>query len=468
MTAKIQRHNYKKISTYYMIGTLFNQGISFITVPIFSRLLSPFDYGVVNTYNSWVSIASMIISCAVYMGIRSAFIEFEDSINDVMATLTSLTILNGAIGLALIGIGYLFFDLGSPLLLLLGLGNAVGQAFLQNYSMYLMMRLDYRFRTFLLVFPNLLAVIVSLGAVLFYFSDSLYLARIIPVALTQLFFGLYVTYLVYRKSIKIWNYHYVKFALTISLPLVLHGIALNILSQSDRLMITVFRSASETGIYSLVYNFGMLATVITTGLDGVWVPWFTNKLRNNDVSTINSQAKKYISLMALAMSGLTLIGPELIKVLADSEYWVGIMIVPPIVLANFLIFAYTLYVNVEHYYKKTVSITLNTVIAAIINIITNYLFIPKYGYFGAALTTLFSYGISLFLHANNSKKLNSSLYPISYFLSPFLKMVAVVIIFYLFIDVPFVRWLFAAVLLLFEIFQYRELIIEQIKQLKKK
>ncbi len=39
--------------------------------------------------------------------------------------------------------------------------------------------------------------------------------------------------------------------------------------------------------------------------------------------------------MALAMSGLTLIGPELIKVLADSEYWVGIMIVPPIVLANF-------------------------------------------------------------------------------------------------------------------------------------
>ncbi len=34
MTAKIQRHNYKKISTYYMIGTLFNQGISFITVPI--------------------------------------------------------------------------------------------------------------------------------------------------------------------------------------------------------------------------------------------------------------------------------------------------------------------------------------------------------------------------------------------------------------------------------------------------
>ncbi len=90
----------------------------------------------------------MIISCAVYMGIRSAFIEFEDSINDVMATLTSLTILNGAIGLALIGIGYLFFDLGSPLLLLLGLGNAVGQALLQNYSMYLMMRLDYRFRTF--------------------------------------------------------------------------------------------------------------------------------------------------------------------------------------------------------------------------------------------------------------------------------------------------------------------------------
>ncbi|HEM6086692.1 TPA: oligosaccharide flippase family protein [Streptococcus suis] len=468
MTSQIQRHNYKKISTYYIIGTLFNQGISFLTVPIFSRLLTPYDYGVVNTYTSWVAIASMIISCAVYMGIRSAFVEFEENINDVMSTLTTLTLLNGAICLIVIGICIFFIDIKNPELILLGLGNAVGQALLQNYSMYQMMKFDYRFRTFLLVFPNLLAVLISLFTVLYLFSDYRYLGRIIPTALTQLFFGLFITYLIYRKSLIIWNFYYVRFALKISLPLVLHGIALNILSQSDRLMITAFRNASETGIYSLVYNFGMLATVITTGLDGVWVPWFTNKLKNNEESIINTQVKYYIEFMTFAMCGLILIGPEIIKILAGRDYWDGIRLVPPIVLANLLIFAYTLYVNVEHYYKKTVFITINTVIAATINLITNYLFIPKYGYFAAAFTTLFSYGVAFFLHANYSKELNRDLYPISYFIFPFFKILGVVIIFYIFVDSIIIRWLFAAVLFLIEIFQYRELIIEQIKQLKKK
>ncbi|MGV3009733.1 lipopolysaccharide biosynthesis protein [Streptococcus thoraltensis] len=465
MTEEKQLINYKKISTYYMIGTLLNQGISFITVPIFSRLLSPFDYGIVNTYTSWVAIVSMIISCAVYMGIRSAFIEYEEKIDDVMSSLTSLTLLNGCIGL-LVSLVVISLGVGSPLLILLGLGNALGQALLQNYSMYLMMRYEYQFRTFLLIVPNLLAVIISLVAVVFLFSDVPYLGRILPMALTQLAFGIFVTFLAYRKSLNLWNNRYVTFALKISLPLVLHGIALNLLSQSDRLMITAFRTASETGIYSLVYNLGMLATVITTGLDGVWIPWFTNRLKQGEVEVINQQVKYYITFMTLAMSGLVLVGPEIVKILADSKYWSGIAIVPPIVLANFLVFAYTLYVNVEHYYKKSVYITSYTLIAAACNIATNYFFIPKYGYVAAAFTTLFSYGVSFFLHARYSKMLNPHLYPMTYFARPFFSLVIVVAIFYLFMDNPFVRWAIAIVLVIYEAWYNREILLAQVKSFK--
>ena len=58
----------KKASTFYLIGSLFNKGIGFITVPIFTRILTLSDYGIVTTYNSWVSIISMFISLALYMG----------------------------------------------------------------------------------------------------------------------------------------------------------------------------------------------------------------------------------------------------------------------------------------------------------------------------------------------------------------------------------------------------------------
>lgn len=59
-----------------------------------------------------------------------------------------------------------------------------------------------------------------------------------------------------------------------------------------------------------------------------------------------------------------------------------------------MIFAYSLYVNIEHYYKKTPYITVNTIIAAASNIVLNFIFIPRYGYIAAAYTTLASYFIS--------------------------------------------------------------------------
>ena len=67
----------KKASTFYLIGSLFNKGIGFITVPIFTRILTLSDYGIVTTYNSWVSIISMFISLALYMGIRLSFVYIQ-------------------------------------------------------------------------------------------------------------------------------------------------------------------------------------------------------------------------------------------------------------------------------------------------------------------------------------------------------------------------------------------------------
>ena len=109
--------------------------------------------------------------------------------------------------------------------------------------------------------PNLLSTIASIFAILFIVKEKLYLGRIVPTAIINILFGIWITILIYKRSQNIFNKKYINYGLKISLPLVLHGIALNILSQLDRTMITWLADASQTGIYSLVYNFSMLATV---------------------------------------------------------------------------------------------------------------------------------------------------------------------------------------------------------------
>lgn len=460
----MEKVNFKKISTYYILGTLFNQGFSFITVPIFSRLLSTADYGIVTTFTSWVGMATIVVSGAVYMAVRSSFIDYVNSVDDVISSLNSFTIVN-TLFLAIVAyLISLILGIQIPIILfVLCMIHSLGSALIQNYTMLLMMQYRYKLRTFLLVIPNLFSVIVSMILIIFFMKTDLYLGRIVPTALTQGFFGMIVLTLTYLKSPKFWNYSYIRYALKISAPLILHGIALNLLSQSDRVMITIYRGPSETGIYSLIYNFSMIATVITSSLEGIWVPWFINKLKEGRELDINRIAKYYIEFMMVAMGVLILISPEIIKILSDRKYWIGMSIVPPVILANFFIFAYTLYVNVEHYYKKTLSITLNTIIAAVLNIVTNFIFIPKFGYIAAAYSTLFAYFISFLLHERFSKKLNHKLYPISFFLLPFLKLTILVGLYYSTIDYFLCRILIIAVLLIFEMITHKKEIAKAIE-----
>lgn len=465
----MQAKDYKKAISSYLVGNLFNKGFAFLTVPIFTRILSTSDYGIVNTYNSWISILSMVTGFAIYMGIRAAFIDYKDKIDDFMSVSTTFTLISGGILCLIIGGGTLLLKVNvNYTLILLCLLQGLASALVQNYSMYLMMQYKYKFRTALMILPNLISVLVSVIAILFIVKTDLYMGRIVPTALINVAFGFFTVALVYTKSKIFFNKTYLKYALAISTYLVLHGIALNILSQSDRTMITWLADASQTGIYSLIYNFSMIATVITTSLEGVWVPWFTERLKNRDVKSINTMAKDYINLMTYAMVGVILIGPEVVRILASEKYWEGITIIPPVVLANYVIFAYTLYVNIEHFHKKTLYITVNTLIAAGTNIVLNFILIPKYGYVAAAYTTLASYLLAFVLHARYAKKLESDVYPLNTFIRPILHIALTFVIFYVFIDMWYIRWLILCAYLVAMAFKERRRIEEFFPSIKTK
>lgn len=433
--------NFKEASTYYLVGNFFNKGISFITVPIFTRILSTMDYGIVTTFNSWVSILSMIFGFAIYMGIRAAFIDFEKQIDTIMSVCTTFTIFSSIpLGIFIMIILYVLRVNIDFLLIILCMIQGVATAVIQNYSIYLMMLYKYKLRTLIMILPNLISAILSIFTILIICNKKYYWGRIIPTTIVYFFISFILLILIYKKSKVLYSGKYLSYALKISLPLVIHGISLYILSQSDLTMITWLAGSSQTGVYSLIYNFSMIAVVITTALDGIWIPWFTNQLKQRYIDGINEKAVYYIKLMTIAMVGVILTGPEIVKLLADEKYQKGIIIIPPIVLANYVVFAYTMYVNIEHFYKKTFYITLNTIIAALSNILLNYILIPYFGYMSAAFTTLISYLISFLLHVIYAKKLEPELYPLKTFLGPFAQIIVIVFIFYKFINIWYIRW----------------------------
>lgn len=430
----------KKAGGLYFVATLFNKGIAFLTIPFFSRLLSTTDFGIVTTYLSWVDILTVVFSLALYLSIRIAFLDYQGNEVSYLNTVISFTVAFGLGGGVLtVGVAQVFFDVDITLLTL-AIIQGIASAMLMDYMQYLMMKFEYVKRTLYMVLPNFFSVIFALVVIIFFSSGCKYMDRILPMVFVYIIFSVLIAISVYRHGRPKISMLHLKYGLTFSLPLVLHGIALNVLSQSDRTMITWLVGADKTGIYSLVYSFGMIATVITTALEGIWVPWFYKKLQENKLDEINIRAIDYNKLMAYAMVALILGGPEVYKLMADKPYWEGVNIIPPIVLANYVIFMYTLYVNIEHYHKKTMAITFNTAIAALCNIILNLVFVPVYGYVAAAYTTLVSYVIAFILHAFYSKKIKPKTLPIRIFVKPLVMLLITIFIYYVLLDKVLLRW----------------------------
>ena len=453
----------KRASFLYLIATLFNKGIVFLTVPIFTKLLSTSDYGIVSTYNSWIDILTVLLSLALYMAIRTAFVDYEKKTDSFFNTIITFTLLfSSVIGLIVLLVCACIWK-ESIVLVVCAMLQGTASAMLMDYTQYLMMDFQYIRRSFYMATPNFIATVLSVVVIALVPMGDKYMGRIIPTMIVYVFFGSTILFKTYNKSKPTINKQYLSYGLRISLPLVLHGAALSILSQSDRTMITVLVGSSQTGIYSLVYNFGMIATVLTTAMDGIWLPWFMSKMKCERYDEINQRAVDYIKVMTCAMIGIILVGPEILKFLADKKYWAGLNIIPAIVLANYIIFVYNFYVNAEHYYKKTASITTNTIIAACCNIGLNFIFIPKYGYVAAAFTTVASYAIALLLHARCSRKLQKMLFPPTQFIKVGAVLLFGVLLYYMVIDYWIVRWILCVMIILVMIYKERKKILNYLR-----
>ena len=439
----MENTSYKKASLCYLIGNFFNKGFAFLTIPIFTRLLSTTDYGIINTYSSWAGILSMIVGFAMHMSIRNAFVDYKDDTESYLSTIIKFTLLS-SLGFMLIFYAVVkIFRINISLsLVFICLFHSVASSIIEDVSCYFMMKYNYIKRTILMILPNLISVCVAIFLISYILKKDLYLGKIIPEALTIIIFAIILSVCYTKKG---FNTAYIKHALKISLPLILHGAALNILSNSDRIMITWLADASQSGIYSLSYSLGMITYAITLSIDGIWIPWFTNKMKEKSYDEINYITKDYIKLITYIMCGLIIVSPEILKILASKSYWEGIKLMPIIIVANFLFFAYNIYSNLEHYYKKSNQITALTILAAVLNLVLNYIFIPKFGYVAAAFTTAISYFVIFILHSIYSKTLNSNVFSIKMFILPIIEIFIFCALFYLLTDLPIARWIIAII-----------------------
>lgn len=435
-----------KSGMVYLVANVINKAIAFITIPVFSRMLSTGEYGIVSTYISYVTIFQYIMGLSTDYTVKNAYIDFKDRISEYMSAIYVLsTIFSVIVSITIIVLNCLVLHISNTLICICCLIQSFMTYINNATSSKFMMDGKYYSRALTLAGPNLLSAILGVGFILL-LPNNKSVGRIMGYVIAVSFFGIANLLFTWHKSVPRLDFTFSKYALKLSFPLILHGLSLVVLSQVDRIMITSMRTSAETGVYSIIYNLSMVANAVTGAIEGIWIPWFTKKIVDNKTSEINRRMHEYLLYVALLIVMIMLCAPELLKLMTPISYWYGISLIPPLVIACYVIYMYTFLINFELLSKKTKSIAVITVCAAIVNVILNSILIPLYGATAAAYTTLASYFIMFVLHYCYSKNINKDLFPIKLFIGPCLFVFSAMIIFHILINSWITRWLISLVI----------------------
>lgn len=383
-----------KAGFWFTVSSFLQKTISFITMPIFTRLLNTEEYGAVTIFNSWESIFLLFVTLNVFYGaFNTAMADFEDERDQYSSSLVGFIFLTSVIGFCVYNV------LQVPINKLTGMSYMLTctmfcQIFFQGIVSIWFARLKFSYN----YIPVTIATVVLFGLSpvlsiigIEFFPDYKVEAKLIGNLIAYIIVGTYSFFSLYNKGKILVASKYWKYAIAFSAPLIVHYLASLVLGQADRIMISKYISDSAAAVYAVAYSVSMILTILTTSANQAVVPWLFESIKSNVLHKTKKAIYILLLLTVLALFFIMLLGPEIIKTLATPDYYDAWWIIPPLMSSLYFTFAYQLFANIEFYYKKNIYIISASIIAAIVNIALNSIFIPQYGYRAAAYTTLFCY-----------------------------------------------------------------------------
>ena len=390
-----------KVSTAYAVCSILQKCLSFITLPLFTRLLTIEQYGQLTIYSSWQGILSIFLTLNLaYGSFSTAMVKFEDDRDGYIASVEGICIALSAVFLLI----YLpfqtfwnyWFQLPTKLILLMIVEMLCSTAILLWSG-----KKRFEFKYIGVVSVTLLMAVVS--PIVAYFlvinNDEKGYARIVGFAIVHILIGgaFFIWNAVRGK--KIIDKTYWKYALGFNIPLLAYYLSQIIFNQSNRIMISHMVGTDKAAIFGVAYSLSMVLTFVLNAINNSYVPWFYGKIKAGKMIDNQNVSLGIAAFMAVILSGVIWFAPEVIQIMAGSQYMEAIYVVPPVAISLLLLFYAQLFINLEFYYEEKKSLVWASIGAALANFILNFFLIKQFGFVAAAYATLVSY--ILFAYCNH-------------------------------------------------------------------
>lgn len=398
-----------KSGLWYTASNFLLKSIGFITTPMFSRMMSKADYGSYNNYSSWLSTIMIVVTLNLGATFISARFDFKDDFEGYISSSLALSSLATVIGAVILNLFHGFFSNWMEIeyrylnvMMVYLLFNTAIDMFQTRERYY------YEYKVSVALGLSISIISSALAALFILLCEDNLFGRIVGSSIPIILIGLVLYIKIFKMGKKV-KVSYWKYALPLAVPFIPHCLSLTLLNVLDKMMITKFCGSGKNALYSIAYTCGAIVTLFITSLNTAFSPWLGEKLDEEKYDDIKAFSRKYVLIFAFLASGAMLVSPEVLLVMGGKKYMSAIYVMPPVAMGCVCQFMYTMYVNIEQFKKHTIGMAIASCSAAVLNLVLNYIFIPKYGYIAAAYTTLVCFLWLFIAHVLLVKKLGFSM-----------------------------------------------------------
>ncbi len=386
-------------SIIYGLGNLLNRFVAFLLLPIYTRYLTPADYGSLELIALATELIGIVLSARLSRAVYRFYFEFEDQMarNAVVSTAIITFGLIGLIGVLLLmpSTGLLaswlldskeyatYFQISFVSLWLnttVGIGQYYYQAARRSVayvgSSVTRLLVTIIFNIYFIVWLGLGVKGILYGNMIG--AGAAFLV-VVPPTLRRI--GIRLSPEAFRGMLRY------------GLPLIPGALANLCVLVSDRFFVKHFVSLSATGIYALSCKFGILPnSFVAIPFFQVWSARRFELMREEDANERMGRTVTYFLLILTFLgTAISILVGDLLRIMADPRFWPAAQYVPVLILAYTIYSTFNVFVVPILASKRTVYLSYIDILNGIVNVGLNLVLISQLGAWGACVATLVSY-----------------------------------------------------------------------------
>jgi O-antigen/teichoic acid export membrane protein len=383
-------------SMVYGLSNVLDRVVGFVMLPVYTRFLTPADYGIMELIYMTTSIISLVIGFGLEAAVSRFYFDYENE-SDRKRVISTAVLGYGALTVAITAVLLPFSGFFSKIVLespqysnlfvVALLSLATGMILPINYA-YL--RVQQRSLEYMITKVAMTVINLGLNIYFVVFAKTGVYGILLSNLLAQLVFVVIMNIRTLIETKVRIDYAVLKEMMKFGLPLIPSNISAYIVQASDRYFINHYDNTTMTGLYSLGYKFGTLINqFVTSPFIQIWGPRRMEYFGKEGYEKIFARIFTYFCAASL-MVGLfiSLLSKEAIMFMADKSFWSAYKVVPIVVLA-YIIFSFHYHFSVGILMKKATKYMAYTNVAnGILNLALNFLLIPPFNIWGAAIATL--------------------------------------------------------------------------------